>query len=328
MSGDFYPFMSFETKETTHISIAEIIRQAPETLELELIIGEKKINEKTIDSARIQKLGLALAGFYKYLHQGRIQVIGQSEISYLLQLDVKAKSKAIEDLDLTNINCILVTKKLDLPIKLFDRFQDNEIPVLKTPLVSSRAISCLSGFLQRILAPKITIHGVMLGMYGLGILILGESGIGKSECALDLIRTGHRLIADDSVNIKKIGDILEGSSPKLTHEHLEIRGLGILNIKHLFGVSAIGQSQKIDLCIELQKWEKVVDIDRLGLKMQQQNIFDINIPKFVLPVSSGRNITSLVETAVRVHLLKLAGHDSAKKLIEKHNIALGNSQMS
>jgi HPr kinase/phosphorylase len=319
--------MSSETKNTSSISIAEIIRLAPGSLELELITGEKNIDLKVIDSARIQKLGLAFAGFHKYLHRGRIHMIGQSEISYLSQLDVKAKSKAINNLELKNTNCILVTKKLDLPVKLLDRLQNNDVPVIRTSLVSSRAISCLSSFLQKVLAPQISIHGVMLGMYGLGILIIGESGIGKSECALDLIRAGHRLISDDSVTIKKIGDILEGSSPKLTYEHLEIRGLGILNVKHLYGISAVGQSEKIDLCIELQQWQEVIDIDRLGLKMQTESIFDIKIPKFVLPVSPGRNITSLVETAVRVHLLKLAGHNAAKKLIKKHSKAISRGQL-
>lgn len=304
------------------IPVSEIIKEAPKELDIEVIIGNENIDNYLIDSYRIQKLGLAFAGYNKYIHAGRIQMIGQSEIAYLQQLEAKTRSKAIDKLDLTNIRCILVTKNLDLPIKLFDKLNNNQIPVLRTKLLSSEAIRSLSGFLQNRLAPQITIHGVMLGMFGLGVLIIGESGIGKSECALDLIQKGHSLISDDSVTVKKIGGYLEGSSPEITYEHLEIRGLGILNIKDLYGVSAIGKNTKIDLCIELQKWKSVVDVDRLGLKMKQEKIFDLKIPKFVLPVSSGRNVTTLVETAVRIHLLKIAGHNAAQNFIEKHNIAV------
>ncbi len=316
--------MSSANPKNPEISTAEIINDAPKQLNLEILAGQNSLEKNLINSSRIQKLGLALAGYQKYVHKGRVQMIGGSEVSYLSQLEAKAKSRAIENLDTENIRCVLVTKNLELPEKLLKKFKVENIPVLRTHLVSSEAIRCLSGYLQKTLAPKITIHGVMLGMYGLGILILGESGIGKSECALDLIQRGHRLISDDSVLIRKIGDVLEGSSTEITHEHLEIRGLGILNIKDLYGVSAIGHNKRIDLCIELQKWEKVKIIDRLGVQMQEEEIFGIKIPKFVLPVSSGRNTTTLVETAVRVHLLKIAGHDAAKNFIEKHTVAVGN----
>jgi HPr kinase/phosphorylase len=155
-------------------------------------------------------------------------------------------------------------------------------------------------------------------MYGLGVLLLGNSGIGKSECALDLITRGHRLISDDTVIIKKIGKKLEGFAPELTAGHMEIRGLGIINIRDLFGVSAVEPNKKIDLCIELKSWTDVVEIERLGLETATQRILEIEIPKFVLPVSSGRNISTLVETAVRMYLLKSAGFDAAQKLIERH----------
>ncbi len=314
--------MPSDANQQLSISVADILAKAPKHLGLEIIAGKENVALNIIDSARIQKLGLAFAGYHNYLHNGRVMMIGQSEIEYLSQLEVKANSRAIDNLALDNIICVLVTKSLELPAQLLERFKVNKIPVLRTPLVSSLAISSLSGFLQNVLAPKITIHGVLLGMYNLGILVLGESGIGKSECALDLIRSGHQLIADDSVKIRKVGVLLDGSSPKLTYELLEIRGLGILNIKDLFGVSAVGHNTKIDLCIELKKWDQVPNMDRLGLKTQNERIFGIKIPKFVLPVSSGRNITTLVETAVRVHLLKVAGHDVAKDLIERHNLAV------
>ncbi len=311
--------------EEPKISIAEFVEKAPLEMQLEVLSGTNSLQKKYINSPRIQKLGLALAGFAHYIHKGRIQIVGQSETAYLDQLNQKERSYAFENLDLNKICCILITKDLKPSKELINTALKNDVPILKTHLVSSTAIGKVSKLLQKILAPKITIHGVMLGMYGLGLLIIGESGIGKSECALDLITKGHRLISDDVVTIKKIGDILEGSSPELTKEHLEIRGLGIINIRDLFGVSSIGQNKQIDLCIELKKWDEVVDVDRLGLEMQEENIFDIKIPKFILPVSSGRYITTLVETAVRVFLLKISGHDAAKKLIDKHNKVIRKS---
>jgi HPr kinase/phosphorylase len=156
-------------------------------------------------------------------------------------------------------------------------------------------------------------------MYGLGVLLLGESGIGKSECALDLIARGHRLIADDAVLIKKIGENLEGASPELTYEHLEIRGLGIINVRDLFGISAVGNSKKVELCIEFKKWKDTLNIERLGLDSCEETIFGVKLTKFILPVSAGRNLSVLVETAVRVHLLKTAGFDAAQQLIAKHS---------
>lgn len=318
--------MAAEDREQLEISVAGILTDAPDELRLEVIAGAEDLEGYLINSYRIQKLGLAFAGYQQYLHKGRIQMVGKSEVSYLAQLEAKARSRAIDGLDLSVINCVLVTKELELPERLLQRLREQGIPVLRTHLVSSEAISSLSGFLQKVLARTRTIHGVMLGMYGMGVLIIGESGIGKSECALDLIRRGHLLISDDSVRIRRIGDHLDGSSPEITREHLEIRGLGIINIKDLFGVSAIGHNRQIDLCIELKKWRDTVDIDRLGLNTQEESILGVDLPKFVLPVSSGRNITTLVETAVRVHLLKIAGHDAARKFIERHDIAVGGKQ--
>lgn len=319
--------MSSHLPEVPTISIADFVIESPSELDLEIIAGEESLKSNFINSPRMQKLGLALAGFAHYIHEGRLQIVGQSETAYLEQLNRKDRISAINNLDFEKICCILITKGLVPSKELLDAAKKNQLPLIRTQQVSSLAIGSVSRFLQRALASQISIHGVMIGMYGLGLLILGESGIGKSECALDLITRGHRLISDDVVTIKKIGDILEGSSPDLTKEHLEIRGLGIINVRDLFGVSAIGHNKQINLCIEFRKWEEFKDVDRLGLKMRENEIFDINIPKFVLPVSSGRNLSTLVETAVRVYLLKMSGYDAAQKLIEKHdkNVAEGKN---
>lgn len=307
-----------ENNKTPTISLAEFVEKSPAELALEVLTGKHILAEKRITSARIQKLGLALAGFAHYIHEGRVQIVGQSEISYLKQLPKEDRIKAINNLDLDKITCILITKKLEPPEEFIEIAEQSGLVVLRTPKVSSIAISLVSDFLQKALAPQTMLHAVLLGMYGIGVLLKGKSGVGKSECALDLISRGHQLVSDDVVIIKRIGDQLEGSSPDLTFEHLEIRGLGIINIRDLFGVSAISKQKSIDLCIELKDWEEVEEIERLGIETQEEKIFGISIPKFVLPVSPGRNLSTLVETAVKVHLLRMKGYDAAQKLIEAH----------
>jgi HPr kinase/phosphorylase len=305
------------------ISVANFVANISAEMQIQILAGTKATETCEIVSARIQKLGLALAGFTHYIHSGRIQIVGQSEISFLFQLEPEKRIQVLRNLDLEKICCVLITKNLEPPPELIQIADDVGLPILLTPEVSSVAIGVVSGFLLKALAPQKTLHGVLVGMYGIGVLIIGESGIGKSECALDLITRGHNLISDDTVIIKRIGMKLEGSSPELTREHLEIRGLGIINIREIFGVSALGKEQKqIDLCIELKKWNEINEVERLGLEMRVEEIFGLKIPKFVLPVSSGRNLSTLMETAIRVHLLKISGFDAAKELIDKHTAQL------
>lgn len=312
--------------EKPKINLAEFISDSPAEMKLEVLAGENGLTTHKITSARIQKLGLAFAGFPHYIRAGRIQIVGQSEISFLAQLTAAERFKAIRRLDPALICCILITKSLESPGELIRFAEENNLPVLRTPKISSQAIAVVSQFLSNCLAPQTTIHGVLMGMYGLGVLILGESGIGKSECALDLIMRGHGLISDDSIIVKRIGDKLEGTSPELTFEHLEIRGLGIINVRDLFGGSAIGKQKKtIDLCVRLKKWEEVEDVERLGLEMGEEEIFGIKLPSFLLPVSPGRTTSALVETAIRVQMLRLNGYDAAHKLIERHTKMLAGA---
>lgn len=312
---------------TPKITVAEFAEKAPPEMQIEVLAGRKGLHKHEINSSRIQKLGLALAGFAHYIHAGRIQMVGQSEIWYLSQLESEKKLEAIRNLDLDKISCILITKSLEPPVELIKLAEENNFPLLRTALISSRAINQVTAFLQEVLAPQLTLHGVLMGMFGIGVLILGNSGIGKSECALDLITRGHYLIADDSVLIKKVGDELEGKAPELIQDFLEIHGLGIINIRELFGVSAIGKGSRIELCIELQKLVEFEEVDRLGLETREEEILELKIPKFVLPVSSGRNLSTLVETAVRIHLLRESGFDAAKNLFEKHRVLVAKSEV-
>lgn len=317
--------MNFEAGKKRTITVAQFFKECPTELKLEIPEATNNGEEKLIDSARIQKLGLAVAGYPDYLRSGRIQVLGKSEISYLEQLDQERRSVAIEALPFDLISCIIVTEGLEIPYGLLDAATSGATPVFTTSLETSFVISSITKFLEKKLAERTTIHGVFIGMYELGVLILGESGIGKSECALDLILRGHRLIADDSILITKNGSVLEAESSEITKDYLEIRGLGIINVKDAFGLSAIGSGGKIDLCISLKRWEDSGEIDRLGLELGKEIVFGCDVSSFTLPVSPGRNLSTLIETAVRVYLLKTSGNNAAQELIEKHNAAVSGN---
>jgi HPr kinase/phosphorylase len=309
------------------ISVREFLRTAPARLELRLLAGERGAQAREITSPRIQKLGLALAGFTNYIHAGRVQIVGQSEVWYLGQLASERRREAIRNLSLERISCVLVTKDLAPPAELIEEAEAAGLPLLQTPLVSSVAISVVTDFLQQSLAPRETRHGVLLDAYGLGVLIEGESGIGKSECALDLIRRGHRLVADDTVEVRRVGEgQLTGCAPELLREHMEIRGLGIINIRDLFGVSAIWSGAKvIGLSIRLERWGALKEVDRLGIEERTVEILGVRVPQVLLPVSPGRNLATLVETAMRVHLLRVRGYNAARDFVARHDELLARA---
>lgn len=300
------------------ITIAEFLAHAPARLELRLLAGADHTGERHITVSRVHKLGLALAGFTHFIRPGRVQIIGQSEIWYLGQLSPAAQSEVIAKLPLDRISCMLVTRGLAPPAELIAAAEAQHLPLLQTPSVSSEAIGLLSVYLQEMLAPCEMRHGVLLDLYGLGVLLEGHSGIGKSECALDLISRGHRLISDDVVEVRRVGlGRLRGSAPEMLREHLEIRGLGIINIKDLFGVSAISGPRLIGLSIKLERWSAAGEVDRLGVETQTVDILGVKVPHVLIPVSPGRNLSTLVETAVRVHLLRSRGYDAARRFVAR-----------
>lgn len=306
-------------KELPKITIKEFFEKCSVELKLSIIAGEKGLEKKEIASPKIQKLGLALADPVQFIHKERVQIIGESEISFLYNLSEEKRIQAIRNLDHNKICCLLITKNIEPPKDLLVFANENDLPVLRTSNASSETVNDLSKFLGTELAPHLTLHGVLLGMYGIGVLILGDSGIGKSECALDLISRGHRLIADDAVKIKKIREQITGESPEITYEHLEIRGLGIINIREIFGISAVGKKKRVELIIELKAWDELIDVERFGLELQNEKLIGVKVNKFVLPVSVGRNLATLMETAVRLYLLKTHGFNAAQRLFEKHS---------
>jgi HPr kinase/phosphorylase len=284
-------------------------------LGLDLEIMQDQGLENQIRSARIQKLGMALAGFTGYLHPDRIQIFGSSEQNYLKTLDSDARPLAIQHLKRNKVCCILVTKGLDVPDALINLSREEKIPILRSHALSSVCVEKISGYLEKRLASRMTIHGVLLEVFGLGVLLLGPSGIGKSECALELVLKGHRLISDDFVELTKIGlDALLGSGGDVLKHHMELRGLGIINIKELFGISATGTSHTVDFAVKLERWKSDAEYDRLGFDQSKIEFMGVPLPLIDMPVAPGRNVSTLVEVAARIHLLRQRGYNPMKEI--------------
>jgi HPr kinase/phosphorylase len=298
------------------VAVAELLGEAARALELELAAGRAGIANR-IHLPRVQRPGLALTGYTEYIRYGRVQIMGSSEDGYLRKLPPRSRSAILAKLCRCRITCFVVTKGLLPPRELLSAAETRAIPVLTTPLESTAFIKLLSAFLEERLATRLHVHAVLLDVFGLGVLILGESGIGKSECALDLIDRGHRLVADDVVEIKRLGDVLEGASPDLTRYHMELRGLGVLNIKDLYGVSSIRLAKRVELVVQLERWEAGKEYDRLGLKEETFLILGVEVPLARMPVAPGRNIALLVEVAARNQLLREGGYDAARRFVER-----------
>jgi len=295
-------------------------------LRLVLLAGEAGLSRR-IAIARIQKPGLALAGFLRQVHPERVQVLGATEISFLASMPAPEAKRSVDGFVGLNPACIVVTKGLEVPPILIDVCERTGVPLLRTPLVSSVAIDALQNHLEHELAPTVSIHAVLLDVLGVGILLLGKSGIGKSEAALDLIMRGHRLVADDLVEVRRTsGDVLVGWASELIKHHMEVRGLGIINIKDMFGVAAVRDDKKIELVIELVRWDQAEAHDRLGLDEMVYPILDVPTPLLRIPVSPGRNVSSLIEVAARNRLLQVRGHHSAREFQERLDRALADAR--
>ncbi len=293
------------------LSIQELLSEKEAGLDLELLAGEAGLGH-LVQVPRIQKPGLALAGYTTNLHPDRIQVLGSTELSYLESLPADKAEMNLRRLCSLDISCFIITKGQTPPAILIRETEQQGIPLLRTHHQSSTFISLITNFLEERLLPSTVVHGVLVDVLGVGVLLLGKSGVGKSECALDLVLRGHRLVADDIVKVRmKLPAVLFGEGMDLLHYHMEVRGLGIINIKHLFGVAAIRERKKIDLAVELVEWEEGKEYDRLGLVEQQYPLLGLPVPLLRIPVRPGRNMTSIVEVAARNQLLKEMGYHSA-----------------
>ncbi len=291
-------------------------------LRLSLVAGRKGLSRK-ISSSRIQKPGLVLAGYTEYLHKERLQVFGNTEMSYFATLPKERAGDVLRAFFSQDVACLVVTKGLPVPPEFTAAAEEWNVPILHTSHLSSTFIESVQNYLEDILAAQTSMHGVLLDVFGVGILLLGKSGIGKSEIALDLIMRGHRLVADDIVDVKRVApESVYGAGSEIIKHHMEIRGLGIINIKDLFGVAAIRERKKIEIVLELVEWDPNVEYDRLGVEEKKFRILDVEVPMLIVPVRPGRNMTTIVEVAARNHLLKLQGHHSAREFQERLNRAI------
>jgi HPr kinase/phosphorylase len=308
--------MNNDPENLFSVKVGELLEPPAKRLKLKFITGKKGLS-KEITVPRIQKPGLALSGFFNYLHSHRIQILGKSELSFLRSQSRAKQKEIIENICLHHITCFIITKNRKPPIELEEQARKKGIPLMQTSLPTADFIDKITLYLGDRFAPSHVIHGALLEIYGLGTLIIGESGIGKSECALELIAKGHRLVSDDVVEIKRTDkDALIGSGPELIRHHMEIRGLGVINIKDLFGVAFITDAKEIALVIKLERWSESEEYDRIGLEEHTYNILDVEVPLIRMPVAPGRNISMLVEIASRHFALKRRGYQSARDFVK------------
>jgi HPr kinase/phosphorylase len=265
------------------------------------------------------KTGLALAGFHEYLREGRVPVFGNSEIRYLESLTPADRTDTMRKVcEHDEVPCILVTGGLRAFGEMIFEAERCSLPVLRTLVPTPVAVAKVTAILEDSFVARELVHGVLLDILGLGVLMVGESGIGKSECALDLVVRGHRLVADDAVEVRRRAEtILIGTCPDLTRHHMEIRGLGVINIQDLFGIAATRASKRIELVVQLERWEPRREYDRLGLAEERYQILNLPLPLIRMPVAPGRNLAILVEIAARNQLLRARGRHAAKTLADR-----------
>jgi HPr kinase/phosphorylase len=286
-------------------------------LPLELLAGADGLT-RVITNPHIQKTGLALAGFHEYLKPGRVLIFGESEIRYLESLDTAGRAKALHLALTHDFPCVIITGGFTPPPELVVESERARLPLLKTPVPTPTAIAKLTSILEDSLAERTVMHAVLMDILGLGVMIIGESGIGKSECALDLIVRGHRLVADDTVEVRRRNEtILIGTCPELTRHHMELRGLGVINIKELFGIASTRSSKRVELVVQLERWESGRQYERLGLDDEFFEMLGLRVPFIRMPVAPGRSVAILVEVAARNQLLRARGHHAARILAER-----------
>lgn len=284
---------------------------------LKIVYRPIDVEKVRVSGIEINRPGLQLTGFYKNFFPGRIQVLGEQEKEYLLSLDSETRYKRIEKLFKFPIPAFIIANNIFSFPEIRELAEKYSVLVLKTELPTSKFISKIIGYLENVLAPTTIVHGVLLEIFGMGVIVTGKSGIGKSEVALELIKRGHRLVADDAVEIKKIDDMLRGTSPALIKHFMEIRGIGIIDITMLYGVGAVKTWEMIDLLVELEDWKADKEYDRLGIDENHIDILGIKTPRVTVPVRPGRNLAMIVEVAARNTRMKQFGHNAAEELDNK-----------
>ncbi|MBE6767108.1 MAG: HPr(Ser) kinase/phosphatase [Clostridia bacterium] len=301
-------------KKQFTVSLSRIMKEF--TLETVYMPGDA--DEILIGNTEINRPGLQLSGYFEYFDNQRIQVLGRSEISYLYELPEEKYLKAIDEFMATKPAAVIITRSIEVRDELLKAAEQYGVPLLRTGDSTSGFLAALISFLNVQLAPRITRHGVLVEVFGEGILLLGESGVGKSETAIELVNRGHRLIADDAVEIRRVSSkSLVGSSPENIRHFIELRGIGIINASRIFGVGAVKPTEKIDLVINIEPWDSSKVYDRMGLEDETTEILGISLPSITVPVKPGRNLAVIIEVAARNNRQKKLGYNAAQALLER-----------
>ena len=290
------------------------LSQIVEDFKLEVIVRPNNFEQIQISSPEVNRPGLALAGFYEVFETDRIQLIGYAETQYLHSLEPSTKRVMLQKLVDAKPVAIIYTTNIEVDAALIERAQKDGVPVLRTGLKTSQIMASLISALSNYLAPRITQHGCLVEIYGEGILLLGDSGVGKSETTIELIKRGHRLIADDAVEIKRVSDkTLVGSAPELIKHYVELRGIGIVDVRRLFGMGAVKETEKINLVIQLENWIEGRMYDRLGMDEETIDILGLSVPSITIPVRPGRNLAIILEVAAMNNRQKRMGYNTAEE---------------
>lgn len=295
------------------------IQHLQQKFDLELLAGEEGL-EHPLTVVDIKRPGIELAGYWEYFTPKRIQLMGMTELAFIKGFSEKECQTRLEEYFSYPMPGVIITRGLEPPKPMIGLAEQANIPLLRTQMSTTRFSSRLSDYLERELAPTQTIHSVLVDVYGVGVLLMGESGIGKSETALELVKRGHRLVADDLVELRKIGEMtLIGKALKINQHYMELRGIGIIDVKTLFGAGAIKIEQEVHLVVVLEGWERsqVDAYDRLGLTTERKEILGIDVPKVVIPVRPGRNLTTIIEVAAMNHRLKYMGYHAAQEFAQR-----------
>ncbi len=296
------------------VPLADLI----EKLRFETLYMPENGSEIPVCSSNVNRPGLQLAGFFEYFDQNRLQILGKAEMGFLRDMRSEERRKVLDKLFSMKFPAVIITRDLDCDPDILHYAEKYGIPVLRTPVHTSELVTELIPYLNTYLGQRITRHGVLVEMYGEGILLTGESGVGKSETAMELVKRGHRLVADDAVEIVKVSaDRLMGSSPELIRHFIELRGIGIVNVRRIFGIGAVKDTGNIDMVIHLEVWDRSKTYDRLGFETEYADILDVKVPKLTIPVRPGRNLAIILEAAAMNNRQKRMGYNVEKDLEDR-----------
>ena len=288
-----------------------------EDFDMEIVCRGSDYDQRTVSISDMNRPALQLVGFYDYFEPKRLQVFGKSEMTFLKAMKLEDRRRVFDNLLRCEIPALIIARNMEIFPELLEIARKHGRTLLRSELNTVELTSQIIDYLNRALAPQITRHGVLMNINGQGVLLLGESGIGKSETAIELLKRGHRLVADDAVEIRRVSDSLYGTAPELIRHYMELRGIGVIDVRRLFGMGAIKMNQEIDMVIKLEPWDDTAVYDRLGLENTYTEILGVQLPALTIPVKPGRNLASIVEVAAMNNRNRKMGHNAALELTRR-----------